>query len=64
MIGVNDAKDTLMRRLHNTEGAGTWHFPMERDHEWFDQLTNEIVRKKFYQGRLIREWRQIGRAHV
>lgn len=59
VIGVNDAKDTLMRRLHLTEtsGAGIWHFPIDRDREWFEQLTNEIVRKKFKYGRLIREWR-------
>jgi phage terminase large subunit GpA-like protein len=59
ILGVNDAKNTLMRRLHLTEqtGAGVWHFPMERQREWFEQLTNEIVRKKFSMGRLVREWR-------
>lgn len=57
VIGVNDAKDTLMRRLHTPDCAGCWHFPMEREHEWFEQLTNEIVKKRFSQGRLIREWR-------
>lgn len=57
VIGVNDAKDTLMRRLHIADCAGCWHFPMEREHEWFEQLTNEIVKKRFSQGRLIREWR-------
>lgn len=56
VIGVNDAKDTLMRRLHLTEGKGLWHFPIEREREWFEQITNEIVRKKFSRGRLIREW--------
>ena len=57
VIGVNDAKDTIMRRLHNTKaGAGYWHFPMDRELEWFEQLTNEIVKKKFSKGRLIREW--------
>jgi phage terminase large subunit GpA-like protein len=58
VIGVNDAKDTLMRRLHLTEsgGVGIWHFPNNREQEWFEQITNEIVRKKFSKGRLIREW--------
>ena len=46
-----------MRRLHIPDCAGCWHFPMEREHEWFEQLTNEIVKKRFSQGRLIREWR-------
>lgn len=57
VIGVNDAKDTLMRRLHTADCAGCWHFPIDREREWFEQLTNEIVRKKFVQGRLVREWR-------
>lgn len=58
IIGVNDAKDVLMRRLHLTDssGPGVWHFPMERDQDWFEQVTNEIVRKKFSRGRLVREW--------
>lgn len=57
VIGVNDAKDTLMRRLHTEKkGAGYWHFPKERELDWFEQLTNEIVKKKFSKGRLIREW--------
>jgi phage terminase large subunit GpA-like protein len=56
IIGVNDAKDTLMRRLHQTDGGGIWHFPIEREREWFEQLTNEIVRKRLKQGRIVREW--------
>jgi phage terminase large subunit GpA-like protein len=56
MIGVNDAKDTLMQRLHSDSSSGRWHFPHGRDKEWFEQLTNEIVRKKFSKGRHIREW--------
>ena len=57
-IGVNDAKETLMRRLHLTEsgGPGVWHFPNDREQEWFEQITNEVVRKKFSKGRLVREW--------
>lgn len=58
VIGVNDAKDILMRRLHLTDssGPGVWHFPIDREKEWYEQITNEIVRKKFSKGRLIREW--------
>ncbi|MFI3241208.1 MAG: phage terminase large subunit family protein [Alphaproteobacteria bacterium] len=57
MVGVNDAKETLMRRLHIEKiGVGYWHFPKDRELEWFEQLTNEVVRKKFSKGRLIREW--------
>jgi phage terminase large subunit GpA-like protein len=58
VIGVNDAKEILMRRLHLTDesGAGVWHFPVGRDASWFEQITNEVVRKKFSKGRAIREW--------
>lgn len=57
VIGVNDAKDTIMHRLHiETPGAGYIHFPKDREIDWFEQLTNEIVKKKFFKGRLIREW--------
>jgi len=58
LIGVNDAKDILMRRLHltDTSGAGVWHFPQDREQEWFEQITNEVARKKLSKGRLIREW--------
>jgi phage terminase large subunit GpA-like protein len=57
VIGVNDAKETLMQRLRIAEeGAGYWHFPIERDAEWFAQLTSEIVRTKYVKGRPVREW--------
>ena len=58
VIGVNDAKDILMRRLHlnDTSGPGVWHFPIDRDQDWFEQITNEVVRKKISRGHLIREW--------
>lgn len=58
LIGVNDAKDILMRRLHleDSSGAGVWHFPMDRENEWFEQVTNEVAVKKLSKGRLSREW--------
>ena len=58
LIGVNDAKDILMRRLHleDSSGAGVWHFPMNRESDWFEQVTNEVAVKKLSKGRLIREW--------
>lgn len=58
LIGVNDAKDILMRRLHleDSSGAGVWHFPMDRESDWFEQVTNEVAVKKLSKGRLIREW--------
>lgn len=58
LIGVNDAKDILMRRLHleDSSGPGVWHFPMDRESDWFEQVTNEVAVKKLSKGRLIREW--------
>ena len=58
LIGVNDAKDILMRRLHleDSSGPGIWHFPMDRESDWFEQVTNEVASKKLSKGRLIREW--------
>ena len=58
LIGVNDAKDILMRRLHleDSSGPGVWHFPSDRESDWFEQITNEVASKKLSKGRLIREW--------
>ena len=57
VIGVNDAKETLMQRLRISEaGAGYWHFPIERDAQWFSQITSEIVKTKYVKGRPIRQW--------
>ncbi len=57
VIGVNDAKETLMQRLRIVEsGAGYWHFPIERDAKWFAQITSEIVKTKYVKGRPIRQW--------
>lgn len=41
-VGTDTAKDTLMAYLRNeTPGNGYCHFPLERDHEYFRQLTAE-----------------------
>ena len=46
-----------MQRLRiNEAGAGYWHFPIERDAEWFSQITSEIVKTRYVKGRPIREW--------
>ena len=57
VIGVNDAKETLMQRLRiEKPGAGYWHFPCERDQEWFNQITSEVVKTKYVKGRPVRSW--------
>ncbi|MFT6220496.1 MAG: phage terminase large subunit GpA-like protein, partial [Rickettsiales bacterium] len=62
IVGVNDAKETLMQRLRiakisdNKPTAGYWHFPIERDQEWFNQVTSEVVKTKYVKGRPVRSW--------
>ena len=56
-IGVDDAKTLLSARLRILEkGAGYCHFPLERDEEYFLQLTAEKVVTKHRRGFPYREW--------
>ena len=46
-----------MQRLRiEKPGAGYWHFPIERDQEWFNQITSEVVKTKYVKGRPVRSW--------
>ena len=46
-----------MQRLRiEKPGAGYWHFTIERDQEWFNQITSEIVKTKYVKGRPVRSW--------
>ena len=57
MIGVDEAKITLYRRLMNkVQGPGYCHFPVGRDEEYFAQLTSEKLVTRFHKGRPVREW--------
>ncbi|MCZ7641877.1 MAG: phage terminase large subunit family protein [Pseudorhodoplanes sp.] len=57
LIGVDAAKDALFARLRLSEpGPGYLHFPVERDAEFFRQLTAERVVTRFERGRPIRLW--------
>ena len=57
VIGVDAVKDALFARLRLTEaGPGCIHFPVERDAEYFRQLTAERVVTRFERGRPIRSW--------
>jgi phage terminase large subunit GpA-like protein len=56
-IGVDDAKATIFARLQMREpGPGYCHFPLERDPEYFDQLTAEKLVTRYYKGFPRREW--------
>ena len=57
LLGVDAAKESIYSRLRLTEpGPGFMHFPLERDQEYFGQLTAESVRTRYHKGRPIREW--------
>jgi phage terminase large subunit GpA-like protein len=56
-IGTDTAKEVIYSRLRLTEiGAGYFHFPLERDREYFLQLTGEKQVTRFAKGVAKREW--------
>lgn len=56
-IGVDTAKEVIYGRLRVTDpGHGYFHFPMERDREYFLQLTAEKQVTRFTKGVARREW--------
>lgn len=56
-VGVDDAKGIVYSRLKiENPGAGFCHFPMERDEEYFDQLTAEKLVTRYSKGFPRKEW--------
>lgn len=56
-VGVDDAKGIIYARLAIEEpGPGYCHFPVERDEEYFAQLTAEKLVTKHYRGFPRKEW--------
>jgi phage terminase large subunit GpA-like protein len=50
-IGVDPAKDAIYARLKvKKPGPGYCHFPADREAQWFEQLTAEIVQTKYVKG--------------
>jgi len=59
-IGVDDAKATLYARLKMERvGPGYCHFPMDRDLEYFEQLTAEKRVKRMVKGYEVAEWQKV-----
>lgn len=59
-IGTDTAKEVILSRLKITEaGSGYYHFPLERDKEYFLQLTAEKQVTSFTKGVAKREWIKI-----
>lgn len=59
LVGVDEAKLTVMRRLAvQSPGPGYCHVPLDRDSDWFHQLTAEKLVTSYVKGFPKREWRQ------
>lgn len=57
MVCANEAKLTVTRRLATPQpGPGYCHFPMERDADFFQQLTAEKLVTRYVKGFAVREW--------
>ena len=58
-LGVNDAKLIVQRRFAQASpGPGYCHVPLDRDPEWFAQLTAERLVTRLVRGFAFREWKK------
>lgn len=56
-VGVDAAKEAMFARIRKeTIGAGFCHFPMDRDAAYFEQLTAERLKTRYYRGFPQRYW--------
>lgn len=56
-VGVDAAKEAIFARLKKAPpGAGTLHFPMDRDAQYFEQLTAERKRTRYVKGFAQQFW--------
>lgn len=56
-VGVDEAKVVVTRRFGITSpGPGFCHFPLDRDPEYFAQLTSEKLITRYIRGFAVREW--------
>lgn len=63
LVGVDEAKLTVMRRLAKDKpGPGHCHFPADREAEWFKQITAEKLMLRYVKGQPIREWHKPDKA--
>ena len=57
LVGVDEAKLTVMRRLQvPAPGPGYCHVPIERDESWYAQITAETLVTRYRKGFPIRAW--------
>lgn len=69
LVGTDEAKLVVMRRLATTVGAGErvggpgyCHTPADRDEDWYKQLTAEKLVTRYVKGQPVREWHKPDRA--
>jgi phage terminase large subunit GpA-like protein len=63
MVGVDQAKSLIMRRLKiDSPGPGYCHFPAGRSIEYFRQLTAEKLITRYVKGFPRREWKKQDKA--
>lgn len=56
-VGVDEAKLVVMRRLSvATPGPGYCHVPVERENDWYRQVTAERLVLRYQRGFPVREW--------
>ena len=70
LVGTDEAKLVVMRRLAATVGApeerlggpGYCHTPSDRDADWYKQITAEKLVTRYVKGQPVREWHKADRA--
>lgn len=69
LVGTDEAKLVVMRRLAATVGAeektggpGYCHTPSDRDADWYKQITSEKLVTRYVKGQPVREWHKPDRA--
>lgn len=73
IVGVDEAKLVVSRRLSTTlenklvdgrptGGPGVCHFPLDRNKEWYRQMTVEKLVTRYLKGQPVREWVKPDRA--
>lgn len=69
LVGVDEAKLIIMRRLAATVGAeartsgpGYCHTPSDREEEWYSQISAEKLVTRYIKGQPAREWHKPDRA--
>lgn len=63
IVGTDEAKLIVSRRLESDKvGPGYCHFPIQRETEWFKQITAEKLIVKYLKGQPKREWHKPDRA--